>query len=58
MVLESHSRDPTENFSVENHYNKKAMEFFCRFWNRGCNGVEFFVQNLWDIENCLAVPPV
>ena len=39
------------------YYNKKVGKFFSRFWNPGCSGVDFFVQNLED-ENCLVVPPV
>ena len=40
-----------------NYYNKKVDRFFSRFWNPGCSGVDFFVQNLHG-ENCLVVPPV
>ena len=40
-----------------NYYNKKVGKFFSRFWNPGCSGVDFFVQNL-EGENCLVVPPV
>lgn len=40
-----------------NHYNKKVGKYFSRFWNPGCSGVDFFVQNLQG-ENCLVVPPV
>ena len=40
-----------------NYYNKKVCKFFSRFWNPGCSGVDFFVQNL-EGENCLVVPPV
>ena len=29
-----------------NYYNKKVCKFFSRFWNPGCSGVDFFVQNL------------
>ena len=36
------------------YYNKNVCKFFSRFWNRGCSGVDFFVQNL-DGENCLVV---
>ena len=39
------------------YYNKKVKNFFSRFWNPGCSGVDFFVQNL-EGENCLVVPPV
>lgn len=39
------------------YYNKKACKFFSRFWNPGCSGVYFFVQNL-DGQNCLVVPLV
>ena len=39
------------------YYNKKVENFFSRFWNPGCSGVDFFVQNL-EGENCLVVPPV
>ena len=38
-------------------YYNKVSKFFSRFWNPGCSGVDFFVQNL-DGENCLVVPPV
>ena len=40
-----------------NYYNKKINRYFSRFWNPGCSGVDFFVQQLAG-ENCLAVPPV
>ena len=40
-----------------NYYNKKVSKFFSRFWNPGCSGVDFFVQNL-EGENCLLVPPI
>jgi len=40
-----------------NYYNKKVNRFFSRFWNPGCSGVDFFVQNIQG-ENCLVVPPV
>ena len=40
-----------------NYYNTKVDRFFSRFWNPGCSGVDFFVQNLHG-ENCLVVPPV
>ena len=40
-----------------NYYNRKVCKFFSRFWNPGCSGVDFFVQNLVG-ENCLVVPPV
>ena len=43
--------------SFTNYYNKKVDRYFSRFWNPGCNGVDFFVQNLFG-ENCLVVPPV
>ena len=33
------------------------MQVFSRFWNPGCSGIDFFVQNL-EGENCLVVPPV
>ena len=39
------------------YYDKKVNKFFSRFWNPGCSGVDFFVQNL-EGENCLVVPPV
>ena len=39
------------------YYNKKVENFFSRFWNPGCSGVDFFVQNL-EGEICLVVPPV
>ena len=39
-----------------NFYNTKVKKFYSRFWNPGCSGVDFFVQNLTG-ENCL-VPPV
>ena len=39
------------------YYNKKVSKVFSRFWNPGCSGVDFFVQNL-DSESCLVVPPV
>ena len=29
-----------------NFYNTKVKKFYSRFWNPGCSGVEFFVQNL------------
>ena len=38
-------------------YYNKVSKFFSRFWNPGCSGVDFFVQNV-DGENCLVVPPV
>ena len=34
-----------------NFYHKKVNKFYSRFWNPGCSGVDFFVQNL-------TVPPV
>lgn len=40
-----------------NFYNRKVERFYSRFWNPGCSGVDFFVQNLHG-ENCLIVPPV
>ena len=39
------------------YYNKEVCKFFSSFWNPGCSGVGFFVQNL-EGENCLVVPPV
>ncbi|XP_022780144.1 uncharacterized protein LOC111321503 [Stylophora pistillata] len=38
-----------------NFYNKKIKKFYSRFWNPGCSGVDFFVQNLTG-EDCLVVP--
>ena len=36
---------------------RRFSKFFSRFWNPGCSGVDFFVQNL-DGESCLVVPQV
>lgn len=47
-----HSIDCFANF-----YNKKLSRFYSRFWNPGCEGVDFFVQKVHG-ENCLVVPPV
>ena len=41
-----------------NFYTAKLPRFFSRFWNPGTSGVDFFVQNLLESENCLVVPPV
>ena len=38
-------------------YDKKIGKCFSRLWDPGCNGVDFFVQNLVG-EDCLVVPPV
>ena len=36
-----HLRDCFANF-----YSTKVKKFYSRFWNPGCSGVDFFVQNL------------
>ena len=38
-------------------YYNKVCKFFSRFWNPGCSGVDFFVQNL-EGEISLVIPPV
>jgi hypothetical protein len=47
----------TYNRLFANYYNKIVSRFVSRFWNPGCSGVDFFVQNVRG-ENCLVVPPV
>ena len=42
---------------IASYYNMKVCNFFSRFWNSSCSGVDFFVQNL-DGENCLVVAPL
>ena len=41
-----------------NFYNKKVNKFYPRFWNPGCGGVDFFVQNLTGEKFALLYPPV
>ena len=55
-VRDSFKISPKTFLDMRMIYNKKVSKFFSRFWNPGCSGVDFFVQNLKG-ENCFVVPP-